>query len=80
MVISPSLRGADRTRLIVFSVFYLCLSGGKMRLKSLQKRKVFKQKKVIFKKFVIFAFVIALISTLIYFAYRAIDSKITKGK
>ncbi len=79
MVISPSLRGTDRTRLIVFSVFYLCLSGGKMRLKSLQKRKVFKQKKVIFKKFVIFAFVIALISTLFYFAYRAIDSKISKG-
>lgn len=71
----------DRTRLIVFSVLFFLFKncGGKMKLKALQKRKVFKRESKFFIKLLVFAFIVALLSTGFYFIYRSIDSKISKG-
>ena len=51
-----------------------------MKLKPLQKRKVFKQNKSKFiKKMILFALFLAVLSTGVYFSYRLIDSKINNG-
>ena len=50
-----------------------------MKLKALQKRKVFKQESRFFRKLALFALVAALLSSIVFFAYRAIDSKISNG-
>ncbi|MBQ4378217.1 MAG: tetratricopeptide repeat protein [Treponema sp.] len=50
-----------------------------MKLKAFQKRKIFKRESRFFIKLAVFALIVALISTGVYFTYRAVDSKISKG-
>lgn len=50
-----------------------------MKLKGLQTREIFKRKSQFLKRLLVFVCIVVLLSTAVFFAYRAIDSKINKG-
>ena len=50
-----------------------------MKLKRLQTREIFRKKSQFLKKLIVFTCLAAIISSAVYFSYRAIDSKINKG-
>ena len=71
------LRARDRTRLIVFSVFFYAV--GEMRLKASQTRKVVRRKSRFFRRLAFFVFFAALISSALFFVWRGIYSRVNDG-